>query len=151
MDFGIDTVIYIILGLVFLVAQASKRKKAQAQKILNDTEEDSDDDDDDGGDDRGSPPSLLEEFFAQNESNVFVENTVEKKSYLQDDSPPLFTDSLRVDDAFFDNVSEKKNEDLPKDEFVEIIDDPKKKSVRVTEFDLRNAVIYSAILERKYF
>lgn len=150
MDFGIDTIIYIILGLVFLVAQVSKKKKAQAQKILNDTEEDSNDDDD-GGDDGGSPPSLLEEFFAQNESNVFVENAVEKKSYLQDDSPPLFTDSLRVDDAFFDNVSEKKNEDLPKYEFVEIIDDPKKKSVQLTEFDLRNAVIYSAILERKYF
>lgn len=144
MDFGIDTIVYIILGLVFLVAQANKKKKAQAQKISTDIEED-------GDDDGGSPPGLLEEIFGQNESSVSVRNAVGKNAYLQEDPPPLFTDSLPVDEAFFDNVSEELNEDLPKEIFEEPVDDSNDESMEVSEFDLRNAVIYSAILERKYF
>ncbi|MEA1878326.1 MAG: hypothetical protein U9N86_15895 [Bacteroidota bacterium] len=144
MDFGIDTIVYIILGLVFLVAQANKKKKAQAQKISAEIEED-------GDDDGGSPPGLLEEFFGQNESSVFDQNTVDNNAYPQEAPPPLFTDSLRVDEAFFDNVSEETNEDLPKDKFEEPVDDSDDELVQVSEFDLRNAVIYSAILERKYF
>jgi len=144
MDFGIDTIIYIILGLVFLVAQVSKKKKAQAKRVSANNEED-------GNDDGGSPPSLLEEFFNKNTSDSFVTNPVESKVFPQEDSPPLFSDRVDADEVFFDNLSEEKMEDLPEVNFSEAIDDPDEGSEQVPEFDLRNAVIYSAILERKYF
>ena len=37
MDFGIDTLIYIVLGVVFIVAQVAKKKKTQA--VTESTEE----------------------------------------------------------------------------------------------------------------
>jgi len=144
MDFGVDTIVYIILGIVFLVAQASKKKKAQAKRVSANSEED-------GNDDGGSPPSLMEEFFNKNTSDSYVTNAVESEASPQEDSPPLFSDRLDADVVLFDNLSEEKMEDLPEDNVSEAIDDPDEGSMQVPDFDLRNAVIYSAILERKYF
>ncbi len=127
MDFGIDTIIYIILGLVFFVAQASKKKKVQAQRDALNSDGANDNED-------ASPPNLLEEYLSQKE-----------------DIPTLSSDGDDFNEAFFDNLKEEKIEDLPKGKISELVDDQKERSTQAPEFDLRNAVIYSAILERKYF
>jgi len=143
MDFGIDTVIYVILGLVFFVAQANKKKKAQTPKVSRNLEEDD-------GNNGGSPPSLLEELFGQNERSAFMQSTLENESFTQEDAPPLFSDSLNVSEASFDNLDDRKKEDLPDDNFDIPPFDSDDESLWNSEFDLRNAVIYSVILERKY-
>lgn len=142
MDFGIDTIIYIILGLVFLVAQVSRKKKAKSPEIISDNE-------DVDTNEVAPPSSLLEEFFGSVEERNVVQKTVEKNFY-QNDSPPVSSGNHDVDDVFIENLTEKKMEDLPKDE-VEESWDQKERPDEVSHFDLRNAVIYSTILERKYF
>lgn len=144
MDFGIDTIVYIILGLVFFVAQAGKKKKAKALRVSTDIEENSDSD-------VGSRPGLLEELFSQNENGGFVHNSVEKEPFLQEKTTPLFSDSASVEETLLDDLKKRKIEDLPKENIEKTIDDSKKGSTQISEFDLRNAVVYSAILERKYF
>ncbi|MBT4410528.1 MAG: hypothetical protein HOC82_11855, partial [Bacteroidetes bacterium] len=38
MDFGLDTIVYIVLGLIFVVAQAARKKKA-AERIKSPNDE----------------------------------------------------------------------------------------------------------------
>lgn len=142
MDFGIDTIIYIILGIVFLVAQASKKKKAQTQRVTPSEEEEY-------SEEVAPPSSLLEEFLSSRGEQLTVQNTVEE-NFPEEDYPSLSSNRHEDDEVLIENLSEKKMEDLPKDEIDES-DDQKERSVENSDFDLRNAVIYSAILERKYF
>ena len=144
MDFGVDTIVYIILGLVFLVAQASKKKRSAMAKNLSDNE-------DVDSDDEVPPHSLLEEIFAQNLRDQSVEKTVEEKIVHQE-APPLLSSSYKaVDELVLENMSERKLVDLQKEEIADNSGDQRQWSTELQGFDLRKAVIYSAILERKYF
>lgn len=142
MDFGIDTVIYIVLGIVFLVAQANRKKKAGSQKVVHETN-------DVELDELAPRSSVLDEFFGSREEQNIVQKVVEKE-YYQDDPPPLSSDLNDADKVFNENSMEKKMEDLPKDENYESAVQ-NRSSNKLSNFDLRKAVIYSTILERKYF
>lgn len=144
MDFGIDTIVYIILGVVFLVAQASKKKRPQVPGRTADSDEV------DPTENRPIP-SLLEEFLGRAEVETVVEKPVEKKLIFPNESPLLSSASLPVNELLFDNLSEKMTEGLHSDQSGVKNEAVQKAPSALTDFDLRKAVIYSAVLERKYF
>lgn len=142
MDFGIDTIVYIILGIVFLVAQASKKKKTSNQRVIS--SQDSVD-----LDEITPSPSLMEQLLSSREEQNIVQQTVEKEFY-QGDTPPLSSDLKVADEIFNENLMKKKMEDLPMDKDYDSADQNRSSDKR-SDFDLRKAIIYSVILERKYF
>ena len=148
MDSGIETIIYIVLGIVFVVAQVLKKKKKQ--QSVEDIE----------GQDvepvtQDTSKGLLEQFLGFDE----VEDPFDKPS-TKDDSPletskplstPLSSTEVETEVLSYRQFGDQGKEVQPDREAIEITEDQKRKVKRVQNFDLRKAVIYSVILERKYF
>ena len=145
MDFGIDTVVYIIIGVIFVLAQATRKRNVA----------------------KGTPPAAAQEEKAeevkQELSDFWKEflgadltaNQVSEPVLIHQ-VPPVFTEPA----DFHGNEPALKEPVFPKSSF----NDPGDRAVAgkqvpaklpldnqsVSSFDLRSAVVYSVILERKY-
>lgn len=148
MDSGIETIIYIVLGIVFVVAQVIKKRKPQ--RSVEGAEEQVDE-----GSEQNTSKGLLEQFLGFDE----VEDPFDKPS-TKDDSPlevsfplstPLSSKEVEIEVLPSRQFGEQRKEVKPYNEAFEITEDQKRKVKWVQNFDLQKAIIYSAILERKYF
>lgn len=148
MDSGIETIIYIVLGIVFVVAQVIKKKKPQP--IVERADEQVDE-----GSKQSASKGLLEQFLGFDE----VEDPFDKQ-ITTDDSPleasfplstPLSSIEVETEVLPYKQFGDQGKEVHPYREAIEITEDQKGIEKRVQNFSLRNAVIYSAILQRKYF
>ncbi len=144
MDIGIDTIIYIVLGLIFVVAQATRKKK---QQVANAGGSENNDDGSQGRPSKG----LLEQFLGfdeEYESPVKPENQrdLPPQEFIPESPPEYFSES--VSDWHSLN---KRKEVREYQEINELSEDQKTRPKHGVRFDLRKAIIYSAILERKYF
>lgn len=143
MDSGFETIIYIILGIIFIVAQAARKKKQQAaQAPVNDA--------DPAMPEPTPAMDMLEKFFGMEE-----EKPVRKFEAPTFQPPPIKAQPLSSDFADNEISSSGSMQKIGKEvNFLgeEIHDEIQvTRSKKKTEFDLRKAVIYSAILERRYF
>jgi hypothetical protein len=142
MDISLDTIIYIILGLIFVFAQVArnKRKKAQSQAAGN-------------KEDTESEPkvgrSVLEQMLGIPEEKPVVEKPVENNKSLRFDHDPAFSQP-GPNDSVIDTVNEEVVEGS-KLVARRIYRGQSMKSVKRINFNLKQAVIYKAILERKKF
>ncbi len=142
MDIGFDTIIYVILGLAFVFAQVAKKKKKDAQAQLAE---------DEGNEVGSSPsaPSVLERLLGIPEQKPLVKKPVENfKSPAEDrersfyQPPPSEGMTIPVNEV----VKPAKKIDVKKRNVYQ-----EHKSGKRSVFDLKQAIIYKAILERKNF
>lgn len=142
MDIGFESIIYIILGLVFVVSQIAKKKKKAAQAQLSGNEESE-------AGNKPSAPSVLEQLLGIPEQKAPVEKPVENFMTPREEfNIPLNQPTPKQ------SVTESVNEEvMPKDnkKIANRGDYRKRKSGKRLDFDLRRAIIYKAILERKNF
>jgi len=146
MDIGIDTIVYIVLGLVFVLAQATRKKKAAQQAQVKDNEEF-----EEFEEEVDTPqPSLLQEFYGQNPDRNLAENRIETVSAPTEITPLSSAKSIHYESDENDMI--KKGQMSVKNDLTNAnnLEEISKKKSKL-KFDLRKAVIYSAILERKYF
>ncbi len=142
MDIGFDTIIYIILGLVFVFAQVAKKKRKDAQSQLAVDEENE-------SEPRPSTPSVLEQLLGIPEQKPVVKKPVETFMSSEGDSEKSFyqpSPSESVLASVNEEVRSEKKTEVKKRSFYQ----EQKKGKRPV-FDLRRAIIYKAILERKNF
>ncbi|MCD6345870.1 MAG: hypothetical protein J7L96_00475 [Bacteroidales bacterium] len=142
MQAGLDTVIYIVLGLFFVLAQVAKKKKA-AEKIV------STDSEDHNVEANRSPTSLFEELLGFKEQNI-QEPVDVIASPIENISPLASSESYdyKEDGGILMN---RETEMTPVDESETVLVEVKPSQEEDQGFDLRKAVIYSVILEPKYF
>ena len=142
MDISFDTIIYIILGLIFVIAQVAKNKRKKVQAQSADNEDDS----------VPRPPraqTILEQMLGIPEEKAVVENPVENiPPHLVDPEPsfsqPRPGNSIEntVNEVIIDRSKPIRN--VPSGKI-------KTKIRRNTNFNLKQAVIYKTILERKKY
>lgn len=142
MDKGFETILYIVLGLIFVLAQVAKKKKKAAEAQVAEYEDDSDAP-------RQTPTSFIEQLLGVPEQKPIVQKPVDNyltpRESLEISFPqpgPNVGSSSSEDQllgARLKNVSENFDEHR------------KSKSGKKTNFDLRTAIIYKAVLERKNF
>lgn len=144
MDIGIDTIIYIALGLIFVLAQVSRKKRAakqaQSQEVESVPEVD-----------QIPASSAWDEFWNSSdpspEQDLVTEATV----------PQVIDDTLsfpvRKAVKQMDVEDEIRNTELRSDWKSEATEEPEPETVAGDRigFDLRSAVVYSVLLERKEF
>ncbi|MFA6128742.1 MAG: hypothetical protein WC699_15690 [Bacteroidales bacterium] len=147
MDFGIDTLVYIIIGVIFVVVQATRKRKvvkgnppAEAQIVKNKKEEIKEE---------------LSAFWKEFLSTDLTANQVTEPVQIQP-VPPVFTepaDFQRNNPAPEVPVAPRSSFNDPGDRAVSGLHKPAKlpdQEQSYPDFDLRSAVVYSVILERKY-
>ena len=142
MDIGFETIIYIILGLIFVLAQVAKNKKKKLDSQNSDNEEE-------GTDGMPSQPSVLEQLLGIPETKPIVEKPVEIISPPLGEENPSFRQPVsreRMPVTVSEEVKpmKRKNVGAQKD----LIASKKGKG---SVFNLRHAVIYKTILERKNY
>ena len=142
MDIGFDTIIYIILGLVFVVSQVAKKKKKAAQAQLSENE-------DDDAEQMPPQPSVLEQLLGIPVQKPLVEKPVDNYMTPREEfSVPLSQPTPKQ------RITESVNEVVMPENINKISDQGvyrKRKSGQRSDFDLRQAIIYKAILEQKNF
>lgn len=151
MDIGIDTIIYIVLGLIFVLSQVARKKKpvkppqpevverAQAEEPEKETE---------------AVSSLWQQFWNDEEESV----TPELKPQTAAVVPPVKDivadddeDTTMSDPMYTMEIQEETDtEGFDKDDLTRSSMPQPDDADYSVDFDLRSAVIYSAILERKY-
>lgn len=144
MDFGIDTIVYIIIGVIFVLAQATRKKNvARGQPQVpaqTETEE---------------PKEELSAFWKEFLGTDLTANQVPEPVRIHQ-VPPVFTepaDFQRTETVIKEPVLPKSSLTDPGDRADAGMNEPAKLSAgdqTVSAFDLRTAMIYSVILERKY-
>jgi len=144
MKFGTDTLVYIIIGVIFVLAQAARKRnvakgkpQAPTQIVKEETKEE------------------LSAFWKEFLGTDLTANQVPEPVRIHP-VPPVFTepaDFHRTEPALKEQVLPKSSLTDP----VRSTDTGKHESVKLTDenksfspFDLRSAVVYSVILERKY-
>ena len=142
MDISFDTIIYIILGLIFVFAQVAKNKRKKAQAQASENEGDS-------VPDPPRAPSILEQMLGIPDEKDVVEKPVENKHPHLVDPDPSFLQS-GPGESYNRTVNE------PVEQSLKVKGDPnvwknKLKSGRKAKFNLKQAVIYKTILERKKY
>lgn len=142
MEIGFETIIYIILGLIFVFAQIAKKKKKNAQAQQSENKEYADEN-------KPSSPSVLEQLLGIPEQNQAVEKPVDNIMTLREE----FTQSFHQPEQRI-SVPEPKNEAVSppvrkNEDFHDV--SKKQKLGSGSVFNLRQAVIYKAVLERKNF
>lgn len=142
MDIGFETIIYIVLGLVFVFAQIAKsKKKAAAAQVAEDEY------DEEG--ESPSPTSFFEQLLGAPEQNPLVEKPVDNfippreipDSAFHQPSPGVSVVGS-VNEVVETQIKKKTN----KSEGFQ-----KVKSRKRLGFDLKTAIIYKTVLERKNF
>jgi hypothetical protein len=143
MDIGFDTIIYIIIGVIFLVAQIAKKKRKEEAAKGRGSQGDS-------VPEKSPGQTILEQLLGIPEQRPSVERPVDDFTSPDYDLDPLFPqpgpqDSIvkTVNEAVKETAAELK---------VDKSQSPsrsRKKSRR--DFDLKKAIIYQAILERKNY
>jgi hypothetical protein len=147
MDFGIDTIIYLIIGIIFVLAQATRKRKVS----------------------KGSPPVVTpepheEQNEVKEELSAFwkeflgadlTANQVTEPVAMKEVPPVIYEPEVfqRMEPAPKVQVSPASSFTDPVLVDHDGMQEPESQSGgrKNTEyFDLRSAVIYSAILERKY-
>lgn len=140
MDIGIDTLIYIIIGIIFVLAQAV-RKRSVKKEIIPESQPA-------GGEKNTSP---MQDFWD------FLENAPEQKPPDRTEQvPPVTNDKLS-----FQHVEPTQSGNLPAEDDLSLLDAlietggeqpamPPDVDREAVPLDLRTAVIHSVILERKY-
>jgi len=144
MDFGIDTLVYIIIGIIFVWAQATRKRnlakgkpEAAAPVIVEETKEE------------------LSAFWKEFLGADLTANQVPEPVQISP-VPPVFTepaDFQRIERAPKEPVAPKSSFNDPGDRADAGIHKPAKlpdEELYETHFNLRSAVVYSVILERKY-
>jgi hypothetical protein len=144
MDFGIDTFVYIIIGVIFVLAQATRKRnvakgKPRAADQMVKEEEKKD----------------LSAFWKEFLGTDLIASQVPDPVRIQP-VPPVFAepaDFHRIEPAFnepglpkssFNDPGVRADAGQPKPAQLHDGDQP------YSAFDLRSAVVYSVILERKY-
>lgn len=144
MDFGIDTIVYILLGIIFVVAQATRKKKQQsAGDPASQTGSDPDD----------KPPlkGFFEQFLGMDDDESYPDHPVHTEADSSVESQPLSSDYIDAEFVSKDAENKIGKEVKFYEETETGTENLNEKSPNQTGFDLRRAVIYAAILERKYF
>jgi hypothetical protein len=144
MDFGIDTLVYIIIGVIFVAAQASRKRNVARGKQPEAN--------------RSPKENVKEElsaFWKAFLGTDLTANQVPEPAEIQS-VPPVFTepaDFLWKEPAKIEPVYPKSSLTDPGVRAVTGLDKPvqlTETEVPISNFDLRSAVVYSVILERKY-
>ena len=142
MDIGFETIIYIVLGLVFVLAQVAKQKKKAAMTQTADSE-------DVEVDEQKPPTSLLEEFLGMQEKKPVVQEPVEIN---QQPSEVLSPSSIQPGPGVSKTTSVNDYSGTPmRRRNAKSTENQSTKRSGKSGFDLRTAIIYEAVLERKYF
>ena len=142
MDNKFEYIIYIVLGLVFVLAQVAKKKKKAAAAQSSDNEGV-------GSDGSKSPTSFIEQLLGIPEQKPVVRNPAENDQLPPESLDPSFIQSVpRVSTSTQVNES---SDILVSASKTKPAGYQRKKAVRRKGFDLRTAVIYKAVLERKNF
>ncbi len=144
MDFGTDTLVYIIIGVIFVLAQVARKRnvakgkpQAPAQIVKEETKEE------------------LSAFWKEFLGTGLTANQAPEPVRIHP-VPPVFTepaDFHRREPALKEPVLPKSSLSDPGDRADAGIHEPAKLpdgEVSFSPFDLRSAVVYSVILERKY-
>jgi len=142
MDISFEYIIYIVLGLVFVLAQIAKKKKKTAAAQSSGNE---------GVDAGGSKPptSFIEQLLGIPEQKPIVRNPVDSDQLPPEDlNPSSIQSGPRVNTAIHVNES---SDTLAAASKTKPAGYQGEKVVRRKGFDLRTAVIYKAVLERKNF
>lgn len=146
MDFGIDTLIYIIIGVIFVLAQAARKRKAV----------------------KGKPPEAapvdvvneekreeLSDFWKEFLGTDLTANQVPEPVRIQP-VPTVYAEPgypKRVEPVEKEPVFPKSSFNDPGDPAgagLNLPAEPTDDDHSYSAFDLRSAVVYSVILERKY-
>ena len=148
MDFGLDTIVYIVLGLIFVVAQAARKKKA-AERIKSPNDETYEEETE------RPPPSVIQEFLDLNEKDGFQEEYVQKPvdnrvTPKEEVAALSFHESVQYEQNDFEMKDLDREEELVDMTERDLIEKPSSTD-EGSGFNLKDAVIYSTILERKYF
>lgn len=142
MDIGFDTIIYIVLGLVFVLAQVAKKKKkaALSQSASNEDVSDSD---------VKSPVSFLEQLLGIPEQKPVVSSSFDENQHPPEDLDPSFLESgprestvAPVNESSYNLKARSKSKPAGYQG---------ERQAKKTGFNLRQAIIYKAVLERKNF
>ena len=142
MDIGFETIIYIVLGLVFVLAQVAKKKKKAAQAQMSDDEEI-------GEVENQSPASFFEQLLGIPDQKPIVQKAVEKNQFPPDDLDPSFSQPgsrVSITTPINDTAVIPKARPVVAPQGYH-----NKKSGKQSRFNLRTAVIYKVVLERKNF
>jgi hypothetical protein len=144
MDFGIDTLVYIIIGVIFVLAQATRKRniakgkpQAEAQIEKEETKEE------------------LSAFWKEFLGNDLTANQVPEPVRIHQ-VPPVFAepaDFQRIETVPSGIVPPKSSLNDPGDRADAGKIDPAQlhdEGILDHPFDLRSAMVYSVILERKY-
>lgn len=142
MDIGFETIIYIILGLIFVLAQVAKNKKKKLDSQNSDNEEE-------GTVRMPSQPSVLEQLLGIPETKPYVEKPVEIINPPKVEESPSFHQPVsreRIPVAVSEEFKpvKRNNVGARKDLY-------SRKKGKGSGFNLRHAVIYKTILERKNY
>jgi hypothetical protein len=144
MDFGIDTLVYIIIGVIFVLAQATRKRNlpkgklpAAAQVVKEEAKEEL--------------SAFWKEFLGTN----LTANQVPEPAQIQQ-VPTVYTEPAefqRIIPAVTKPVFPKSSFNDPGSRIDTGLKEPagqEDTDPAFSTFDLRSAVVYSVILERKY-
>ena len=142
MDIGFETIIYIVLGLVFVLAQIAKKKKKAAQAQVADNEE--------FDESEVQPaPSFFEQLLGIPDQKPIVQEAVEKIQFPPEDLDPSFS---QPGPGVSITTPVKDPAVIPKARRTTVSQgSQQRKSGKQSRFNLRTAVIYKVVLERKNF
>lgn len=146
MDFGIDTLVYIIIGVIFVLAQVARKRNVAKGKpqAVTQVEEKTEE-----------PKEELSAFWKEFLGVDLTANQVNEPVRIHP-VPPVFTepaDFHRNEPAPKVPVSPKSSFKDPGDRADAGLQQPAKQpgaDASFSTFDLRSAVVNSVILERKY-
>lgn len=144
MDSGFETIIYILLGIIFIVAQAARKKKqqtAQASVDKHDSEETH----------KEPVKDFFDEFFTREEYEARQQAKDNPVRSPQIEAQPLSSDFIDKEIVTSESIQKIGKEVRSYEKEISDIENQVMRSERRVAFDLRRAVIYSVILERKYF
>jgi len=142
MDIGFDTIIYIILGLIFVLAQVARKKKRDASRQVSGGE-------DAEPDETRPSTTFLEQLLGIPEEKPPVRKPVESLEEPREhpDSVFLKPDPLaHAGNYLSESTGMKKIRAKPVSKT-----NAKRRAGKKSGFDLRSAVIYKAVLDRKKF
>lgn len=143
-DFGLDTIVYIIIGVIFVLAQATRKRNVAKGKpqIVTPVEKE---------ETKEELSAFWKEFLGTDLTANQVQEPLRINRVPADFTEPA--DFQRSEPVLIETV-------LPKSSFNDLgdsVDASLKKPARlpdedqqVSPFDLRSAVVYSVIMERKY-
>lgn len=143
MDIGFDTIIYIVLGVIFVIAQvARKKKKDLAQHGSgNESAEPAE---------TRPPATFLEQLLGIPEQRPPVREPVESFDPPWENADPVF---LKPDDPLANSGNYLRDSTVMKKMRAKPVSkkNAKTRAGKKSGFDLRSAVIYKAVLDRKKF